>query len=259
MTVTSLDSIVKSILMKRGYPMQYYIDFMVYAASGLRELSMDENIQTLRRMVMPVDQTTFTAPLPDDYLDYVKVFARSNQYMRPLVEDNSLSLVPNYDSSFAVQPYDEGIASDSSTNQEGLYNANLSGYWWMVNWDVYGENTGRQFGGVSTYTDTFKINKAANEIKLNENLVITEVVIEYIGNGMDADSATHIDQYAQATIEAYAIWQYYLHSRSYSAGESELMYQKYIQERLILRARLSDLSLEVLKRMIQKNSIRVKY
>jgi hypothetical protein len=76
---------------------------------------------------------------------------------------------------------------------------------------------------------------------------------------MDADSATHINAYAQAALEAYILWQFYLHNRTYSTGDAQVQHQQFAIERQVLLARLSDLTLDNLKRIIQKNSIRVKY
>lgn len=259
MVVTSLDAITKNILLKRGYSLHWYIDFLVYCKDGLREISLDENIQTLRRVVVPVNQDTFRADIPADCQDIARVYLRTDQFLRPLVEDDSLDIIPNYDSNFNVQPYAQGVASQAASQNNQFQTFNNSGYWWMCNWDVYGENLGRQFGGVGSYIDTYRVDKAANEIKFNERLAITEAVIEYIGDGMDADNATHIDVYAKETIERYAMWQFYLHNRTYSTGEANSMEQGYLQERIRLRARVSDLTLDKVKRAVQRNNIRVKY
>lgn len=256
MIVVSLDSIVKNILLKRGYGLHYYIDFMIGAKDGLRELSFDEDINTIRYKVLPLNEN-HAIDIPPDYQDWAKVSVRRGQYLQPLTEDNGLDLVPNYDSNFDIQPYSSGIASDTSTTNQ--YSGYLAPYWWMVNWNVFGENLGRQFGGIGSYSDTFKVNKSRSEIKINEDLFVTEAVLEYIGNGIDADSATHINAYCQNTIEAYAMWQFKEHNRTYSAGEAEAERQKYIGERLILRARLSDLTVDKLKLIVQKNSMGIKY
>lgn len=258
MTLITLDSIVSNILMKRGYPLQYYIDFLVYCKDGMREIAFDDPIFSIRYKALPVDQNSNTVDLPNDYLDYSRVSAWTDQYIRPLVEDNSLTLVPNLDSNFQVQPYSNGIPSQ--TQPVGYYPSGyLSPYWWVTNWNSFGENLGRFFGGVGAMSDTFRIDKTRNVIKINENLFIQNIVLEYISNGMDADSATRIDSYAQNAIEAYALWQFYLCNRTYSQGEAEAMYQHYVIERNILRARLSDLTIDKLKRIVQQNSIGVKY
>ena len=112
---------------------------------------------------------------------------------------------------------------------------------------------------VGARVDTFKENRARNEIKINEDLNVTEAVLEWASNGMDADSSTHIDWYAKDVLEAYAMWQFKEHNRTYSAGEAENERQKYIQQVLIYRAEKSDLTINKLKRLCQGNAIAVKY
>lgn len=257
MNVISLDAIVKNILLKRRYSMQYYLDFLVPAKDCLRELAFDGEIDTIRYVLRPINLNN-AIDLPEDYVDYARVSYRVGQYLRPLVEDRTLDLVPNFDSNFDIQPYADGIASDPS-NPSLAYLGYAAPYWWSVNFNSFGENLGRQFGGVNSYNDTFRVNRERNEIKINENLSVNEIVLEYIGNGLSADSATHIDAYAQNTIEAYALYQFYLHNRTYSQAEANQMELKYMNEREILRARRSDLTLDNLRRIVQKNSIAIKY
>lgn len=261
MVVTSLDKIVKNILLKRRYPLHYYLDFLIYCKDGLREMAFDLPILPLRVRVLQVNQDDNTVDFPDDYQDYTRVSAWVDGYIRPLVETNALQIVPNYDSDFALQPYSDGVAVDSSTDQTqvSLFGWGANNYWWATNWNVFGENLGRQFGGTGAMYDTFRVDRGNKQFKINENLYITQIVLEYISNGMDADSATHINGYAQAAIEQYAMWQFKEHNRTYGAGEAENERQKYIQERQILTARLSDLNLDRLKRIVQSNSIAIKY
>lgn len=254
MTVVSLNSIVNNILLKRKYPIHYYLEFLVNAKDCLREISFDD-VQTLRYKVLQLNDN-HAIEIPSDYVDYTRVSVMIGQHLQPLVEDSRLNLVPNYDSSFEIQPYSEGVATDTDTVSYAGYYAP---YWWMVNYNAFGENTGRQFGGIGAFADTFSVNKPRNEIKINESLDITQVVLEYIGNGLDADSATHIDAYAQATIEAYCMWMFKENNRTYSAGEANVAKQEYINQRQILRARLSDLSIDKMRRIVQRNAIAIKY
>ena len=259
MNVISLDNIVKNILLKRRYSLHWYLDFLVPAKDCLRELSFDLPIISLRYKVLTLNSNN-ALTLPDDYQDWAKVSVMSGQYLHPLIEDNGLSLVPNYDSDFNIQPFSSGIAIDSN-NPQSYYNGWLTPMWFMVNWNAFGENIGRQFGGICNYSYTFKVNKARNEIKINESLAsaYSNYVLEYVGNGIDADSATHIDAYCQAAIEAYAMWMFKENNRTYSPGETNMAQMEYDKQYRILRARFSDLSIDKLKRIVQKNSIGVKY
>lgn len=258
MNVISLDQICKNILLKRRYSLHYYLDFLVSSKDALKEISFDLPINTLRYKVLTKNSNS-ALELPNDYQDYARVSVRIGQYLKPLVETNGIDLVPNYDSNFDIQPYNTGIATATDPNQTTYFSGYASPLWWTVNWNTFGENIGRQFGGVGSYPDTFTVNKARNEIKINEDYGFTEYVLEYIGNGLDADSATHIDGYCQAAIEAYCMWQFKENNRTYSEGETQVAKRDYEQQYEILRARLSDLTLDRLKRIVSRNSIAIKY
>lgn len=260
MNTISLDQITRNILMRRKYPIHYYIDFLIPCKDCLRELSYDENIQTVRYKVLILNDN-HAIEIPDDYTDYISVSARVGQYLQPLSETDTLDLIPNYNTSYVIQDYNQGVATDTTSEAGNIafYSGLLSPYWWTNNWNAFGENTGRQFGGVGAKADTFQINKARNEIKINEDLGVTEVVLAYIGNGLDADAVTQIEPYAQKTIEEYAIWQFKANNRTYSDTEAARAEQLYINERMKLRARLSDLSIDRLKRIIQSNNRGIKY
>lgn len=260
-SVISLDKIVKNILISRGYSIHWYIQFLVYAKNILREIAFDCNIIAGRYKLLPIEN--FRVELPNDYVDYTRVSVRVDQYIHPLTEDDSLQLVPNYDDEFEIQPYNEGVAS--SANGSGI-SGYYSGYaypfstWFMTNWNNWGENTGRNYGGIGAYIDNFRVDKYTNTIKINEQLCgATELLLEYISNGMDADSATHIEAYAQEAITAGAMWQFKENNRTYSSSEAEMERQKYIQQVQILRARLSPLTTDNLKRLIQKNQRGIQY
>jgi hypothetical protein len=259
MTFTSLDKIVKNLLLKRRYGLHFYLDFLISAKDCIRELNFDLPVNPIRYAVLPLNDN-HAIELPDDYSDWAGVYVRRDQYLLPLIEDNSLDLVVNYDSTFAIQPYSQGVATESAT-QNGInqYVGGLSAYWWMVNWDSFGENLGRQFGGVGVYTDTFRENRPRNEIKINENLSIDFALLEYIGDGTDADSASKINSYAQAAVEAYCMWQFKENNRTYSEGEAQVAKRDYEQQYEILRGRLSDLSLDKFKRIVQSNTRGIKY
>jgi hypothetical protein len=255
--VISLDQIVKTMLLKRGYWLHHYIQFLVYAKEGLADICQDIAILPIQYKVLPVNQDGNTVELPGDYQDYIRVSGWVDQYIRPLVEDNNLQLVTNYDSQFQIQPYEDGVAVGQ--DQLVYYNGYMSPYWWLCNWNSFGENLGRQFGGVGAYADTFRVNRAANQIKINENLSIDNIVLEYASTGTDGDSATHINPYARAAIEAYMLWQHYLHNRTYSSGDAARMEQLYGDEKVKLIARVSDVTIEKLKRIVQSTAIAVKY
>jgi len=258
MNTTSLDAIVNNLLLKRRYSNHWYLEFLLYCKECLEELGFDGEISTFRCVVLPLNDN-HAIEIPDDYTDWIRVSTFVDGYIHPLTPDNSLNLVPNYDSNFDIQPYSSGIASSTSTTETPTYsNWAFNPYWMMNNWNMFGENLGRMFGGTGASVFTFRENRNRNEIKINEYLSVSQILLEYAGNGMTADNATHIDVQAQSTIRAYGMWKFKENNRTYSKGEAQAEEQTYIAERKKLRARKSDLTIDVLRSIVQGNSAAVK-
>lgn len=248
MTTVSLDQIVRNLIVKRRYTIHIYLDFLVYAVECLRTLSMDD-LKVINTMELAVDPNTNSIDLPDDYLDYVQVGIRSGQNTKPLVETDKINPLVARTADFTPTSYGAIGTNDSNII---YYGAIYPYYFNTVVWNNYGEFTGRQFGYNSYNDDTFSVFPERNQIQLTERLSVSHIVLRYISDGMNSDSATQITPYAFQTISNYIMWQMKENSRTYSDSESERARQLYINERLILRGRLSDLTTERLKRSLQK-------
>ena len=250
MTTVSLDGIVRNILLKRKYPLHYYIEFMLYAQEALRELSFDQ-LRSINTKSLPVNDYN-AIDLPDDYVDYCSVNLPIGQKLRQLVSDDSLTPLNAFDSNFNITEYQ---TIGQTTNPLFYNNIFLSALWNTTTFNQYGEATGRFFGiGAGRPEDTFRVVKERNQIQLNESLGASSITLCYISNGLSADAATQIDPYAQATIDAYCMYLFKENNRTYGAGEAEAARQLYIQQRLILRARVNDLTPNKLRRIVQRNS-----
>jgi hypothetical protein len=251
MVASSLDQIVRQILMKKNYPIHYYLQFMVFARECLKELTFDD-LQVFNEKLIPINSTN-SFEIPNDYQDYVVVGIPLNQGIRPLVEDKKMTSLNNFDSNLNIVPYtnntDEDVASIIP------YNGLSLGNWYTTHYDDYGSNIGRFFGSRGGYIDTFKVCPERNQIQLNEALTgFDYVYLKYLSDGSDSGSSTTIDSYFEQTISAYIDWQHKQQNRTYSLGERQVAKAEYISQRKIARARKSGLTLEVLKRIINKNS-----
>jgi hypothetical protein len=248
----TLDSIVKQALLLKRYPLAYYIDFLVYAKYCLAELALDD-LKNVRTKLLTVNDY-FAVDLPNDFLDETKVGVMVGQQIRPLVPDNSINSLNNYDSNFAITTYASEQQNDNDEELFYYFNSWMNGLYLTTFWNSYGEPLGRQFGFSGGYSDTYKVVRERNQIQLNEAIGVDTIVLEYISDGTDADSATQITPYAVATIRAYIDWQHKANNRTYNDGQRELAKQEYMRERKILRARMSGLTLTTLKRIVAKST-----
>jgi hypothetical protein len=257
MTTASLDFIVKNYLLKKGYPLHWYMQFMVYAADCLREITFDD-LRVINTKILPVNQTINAAELPEDYQDYVTVGVMIGQRIRPLVPTTTLNPLISLDvnQNYAEQEWTNNVTEPGSNENQLYYGALPYAQWFTVHYNDYGENIGRFFGlGAGYQEDTFQVFKERNQIQLDQKFYVENIVLQYVSDGQSADAASQVDPYAIRTIQAYIEYQMKAHNRTYNMGERQLAENYYIKERKILRARKSDWSVEKIKRIVQKNTM----
>lgn len=253
MVTTTLDKIVRNTLMKKGYPLHFYVQFLVYGREALKELTMDD-LKVFNTKILPVNSYN-AVEIPADYLDYVVVGVMTGQGIRPLVETNKMNVLNNFDSNYNIK---EWTGSNEEPNGSSLiyYGGFPFSQWFTVHFNAYGEAIGRYFGNRGGYADTFTVAKNRNQIQLNEHLAgLENIYLQYVSDGSDSGSATTIDPQAELTIQSYINWQHKEQNRTYGLGERQIAKDEFISQRKILRARKSDLTLPVLKRIINRESI----
>jgi hypothetical protein len=236
MNYTSLDTITRSVLLQKGLPLHWYVQFLKYAADCVRELSMDSMraISTAMLTISPID---YAADLPCDYVDWIKIGVPQGQFVQPLVQRLSMNRLTNYTPQGQPTTYgDQNVTAD-------LDFPFWPGYWMFQNIDDLGEQVGRLYGYNTAFTNnTFKVIPERGQVQFCESICQTTAVLEYISSGQTTANSTKIDPLCQAAVEACIDWKYKLHSRRFSGGEAEQAFQLYKIELRRFRARKSDLT-----------------
>ena len=242
MKLYSLDSIVRSSLLRKGYPIHWYMQFLKYSADCLRELSFD-SLQNIRSVKLTLNEYNAVA-LPCDYVDWIKVGLENGQSVRPLAQTDGFNRLNNYDSSGNPALY--ATATTATENVLPYYEDSIN---------TNGELIGRQFGFMGgNNPNCFKVLRERNggEIQFDTSYT-ADIILDYISDGMASDAATEVHPYATATIEAYINWQMKEHSRTYNLGDKREAKEQYDKEHRILRARLQSFSLTDLRRVLHNN------
>jgi hypothetical protein len=252
MVVTTLDTIVRNVLMRKGYTLHWYIQFMVYSKDVLRQLTIDD-LQVVNTETLPVNSYN-AADLPAGVVEVVGVYLRIGQFLKPLVPYDAINPLNNFDSNFGITTYaSENVDQNSNNTAPFGYNWN-NGFWLTTHFNSYGESTGKFYGLSGGQVDNYKWVKNRNQIQLNEGLTADDIVVAWISDGQNANSATSIEVTAQDVIEAYIMWQMKENNRTYGEGEKERAKQEYVMQRKIFRARKNPLTTDVLRRIIQNAS-----
>jgi len=228
----TLDNIVNSVLLRRKYPVHWYIDFLKYGADGLRELHFDV-LLVICSAKLPV--TSYKAViLPCNYVDWVSIGIAAGQYVHPMTSESNMNRLNNFNEAGEKVPYEDVFPDGNMISSFDLNIADRT---------IWGEHEGGIFNhNPGKVGANFSIIRERNELQLDPDFPYSEIIMDYIDDGQGCDAASKIHPYAQATIEAYIIWQMKANNRGYQPHEVAESADQYDKQQRVLRARLSDLT-----------------
>ena len=245
MKLYTLDSVVRSALADRQYPMHWYLQFLSYGVDVLRELNMDV-MQDIKSVRLPINNYK-AAYLPKDYVDYIRVGNETGQYLNPWGEKrDSFNRLNKFDSSGNKISYGDIEA------QNGILPNNWEGFWYTNYVNDKGEHLGRIFNNFNGFRDSFAIIRERSEIQLDMSYTGKEIVMDYISDGLSADASNNIHPYAVATIKAYIMWRMKENSRAYGLAERRDAKDEYGNQYRILRARMNSIDVIDIRRSLAK-------
>lgn len=248
MIYSSLDAIVKGFLMNRQYPIHYYPQALKYSSDCVREISFDD-LKLINSKQLTVN-TDGSVTLPSDYQDWVRAGIINGQYIKPLNQSKGFNRMTNYDAN--GHPISWPVSNTVSSDAVVFGVPFLS--WYTNSYNARGENTGGLYGYVSDGSPmTFEIFPEKNQLQLNQSLGATSIVLDYIGDGRSIDNASHINSYAESTIESFIDWKFAEANRNVGGGEKDRLFRRYVREREILRARMNDMDVNGIINIFRKN------
>jgi hypothetical protein len=245
MTTYTLDNITRSALADKGYSMHWYLQFLTYGVDSLRQLNFDV-LQNVKSVRLPVNSYQ-AAPLPTDFVDYIRVGNEVGQYINPFGEKrDSFNRLNKFDSTGKKISYGDIEA------QNGILPNNWEGFWYSNYVNDKGEHFGRIFNNVSGFRDSFSIIRERSEIQLDVSYTGKEIVMDYISNGLTVDASNNIHAYAIDTIKSYIFWKMKEHNRHYGPAERALAKDEYYNQLRLLRARMNNIDINDIKRSLAK-------
>lgn len=232
-----LDNIVSSYILKTGEDDRKYETFLQYAIEGVMELRLGAmtNVETTK---LSVGENN-TAPLPNDYLDYLAIGVCIDGRLASLSENSNICLTGDYECGAVSR---EVITTTKNENGNSEYKFS---YFNSINkYDFASEG-----GFNSAY---FRIDTANRRVVLlNDSLMSgTEIILEYISANINKD--TIIDKKARPALEAYIDDVSIKFNRRIPAGERQLAHRNYINERKKLRMKYYSFTARRYKDVVAK-------
>ena len=228
----SLDQIVRSVLLKQSKPIHYYVEYLTYACAGLKKLNT-HSLKNINSKKLPVNSHK-AVPIPIDYIDWVRVGFGVADKVRPMIYDNTLNRLYNFDETTGRKiPYENTLQDGTEIE--------------VAEWADY-ESQEPLFGhDVSRDDYRFKVFKERGndgEIQLSPDYPFDFIVLDYISDGLGPDAATQVDPLASEAIEKFILWQCALHKRNATETERQATEKRFHDEHRLLRAAKNDLNLQ---------------
>lgn len=208
MKLETLDNVVRSALTSNGLSIHWYFDFLHSAIRCLRELNLDI-MRNVNSVILTPDANA-SAPLPCDYVDFVRVGFAAGQMVVPMSQKNDINNLPNRNAAGAVIPYNLNDLSFPYQMADilgyGYY------YWYLNSFNVFGENTGGFYGFKGSQIQSFKVLTGQCRIQFDQNITAKKIFLDYISDGFgtgNCSAVTMVSPYAVDAIEKYITTQYY--------------------------------------------------
>lgn len=243
MKYVSLNQCANGWLLQTGRSKHWYLRSLKYSSDCLKELLFDR-LRIINTVRLYLDEFK-EAEIPADCYDWLGVGVQMGQYVRPLIQKNTLNRMMNVSSTDGSQ----------ITYPDPELSLELGGSIGWIGWNRNSQNedTGGYYGiGAGAEVDTFQFIEERNVIKVNDDFPATKIVLSYLSTGAYSNSATNIPGYAEKTITTYIDWNYKLHSKSYGMGDAEQAKKIFDREMEKLAARKNDLTPYDVTRIINR-------
>lgn len=247
----TLDETVKSVLLRRGYSMHWYLQFLKYGHDCLRELSYS-TLRIVHTAVVEVDDTgSVTFPEGCDASKIIRIGIGVGQKIRRLVLGQGVfNRVQNTDVKGNKIPWTD------HANDIGDYGFYLNDWLgWGINYNDFGEYMGGDYGyGAGYETDVYEVfpERATGQIQLHECYAGRTLFLDFIGTGTCIDNLSKYEAAAQGTVEQYIIWQMKRQARHWSMSEARQEEDEYYAQLRQLRARKNPLTTDDIARIFRR-------
>jgi len=197
---------------------------LFHAKRAIQEFNYDafKNIKILELEIGTTNQFV----MPPDYVDYVRISYEKDGTLFPLVENKQTNFANSY-----LQDVNNNIVFDvngnvievqsqldvsrlaGDTQKQYFGDGTFNGSWgWWIDGDWYfSRQLGPMFGlnpETTNVNGTYKIDKANGVINFSSDLSGSNIVLEYITDGMENgnDAAVYVVKVAEEAIYAYIRW-----------------------------------------------------
>lgn len=205
MKPVTLHTIAKKIMLSRQDKSDIYIpNYILYGKEAVDELTL-RGFMPIESVMLDLDKNTHSAPLPENYVKYVKVGICIGGRILELDYDDTLCVrAPEYDFCKPVQDTAE-LKSDCECLRRDCIPDGYSNYYMWNNIFYNGESL-PEFMSIPAYRSKgfFKIENG--RIYLNSVCAGAKVVMQYKATGVSESGKTQVPHELQDVVLYYIVW-----------------------------------------------------
>lgn len=232
-----LDQIVREYLIESGYSTEHkYARFLQIAISGLRELSMDVS-GVPKAVHLDIDKSTYTVPLPDDFITHTKIGACSNGNIIYMGFNNNICLPESYDGCTTTTEGTDTVTllDSSSTNVRN------------------GESIGGRYGlGGGHSFAYYKFDYHNNLILISTGMDLDSIYLEYISDPAIVNGDYVVHPYDVESLKSFIYWKDIQRNKSINGGEKEMAKFEWLRNKMNCRQRHSSFTIQEAYQTIRK-------
>jgi len=233
-----------------------------FALRGIREMGFDM-LKRVRSIKRTVDRTTNTVPLPDDFVDLIKIgLVGSDGLVYIFAENKNINMSQAYvsennvvsadDASYLEQRKEDKTATNGISSVSGdPIDEGFDSY--IFRNFLYGNYEGGLYGvGGGHHSGEYRINYDQNRIEIDTSTGADEVVIEYIADEARSENPT-IHVYAEEALRQYIYYKLIERKSSVPAPEKARARAEYFNELRRANSRLSNFTKQEALNVIRRN------
>lgn len=233
-----------------------------FALRGLREMGFDM-LKRVRSVKRTIDKTNNTIPLPDDFVDVIKIgVVGTDGLVYVFAENKNINMSQKYVSEASIVGPDDaeslGQRTDSKTSTGGAsefiqdpVDDGFDSY--IFRNFLYGNYEGGLYGiGGGHHSGEYRINYDQNRIEVDTSIGTDEVVIEYIADEARSDNPT-VHVYAEEALRQYIYYKLVERKASVPAQEKARARAEYFNELRRANSRLSNFTKQEALNVIRRN------
>ena len=233
-----------------------------FALRGIREMGFDV-LKRVRSIKRTIDKTNNTVPLPDDFVDIVKMgLVGTDGLVYVFGENKHINMSQKYcTDSTVISSEDAHILErrEESKSPTGSI-SNIAGDPIDEGFDsyifrnfLYGNYEGGLYGiGGANHSGQYRINYDQNRFELDTSLSADEVVVEYIADEARSENPT-VHVYAEEALRAYMYYKLVERKSSVPAPEKARARAEYFNELRRANSRLSNFTKQEALDVIRRN------